>query len=387
VALGEPAAEERGDDGGERAGRHERELGGAGLPALLERPGLRRDAFQARERILDPDRQGGEHRRHPVPEREPLVVAADAHRDERSQPEPVGRDAAAREVAAERARDDREHDVVHLAGRCTAHGEEVVQGKLGPHDVPGVGQPAVEGERWCRLAHERGEDGDGLDRLPRSGPQPPGAEGGSDAGQGDPPPAEPRGEGDGGAGRPARRGRWGGCHPGARVGDHIEDLRAAHAVEHGVMDLEEERGPPALEPLDQVHLPEGVDGIEGRREEGVDQPVQLRLAARRGHRDPAHVAVHVEGRVPRPGGEAQIEHRPDRSLVVAAERAEPLLEGLGKAVERDGPLQDSHATDVQELVPALELEEGGVERGEPSRLGHDAPPQPARRRSRAGTSR
>ena len=76
----------------------------------------------------------------------------------------------------------------------------------------------------------------------------------------------------------------------ARVEQRLEHLRAGHAVDHAVMDLLEQRGPPVGEPFEQVHLPERALPVEGLCVQVRHGLAQLRLAAGR-RQPPAHDMV------------------------------------------------------------------------------------------------
>ena len=70
------------------------------------------DLEQPLDRVGHPDRQRRPHRRHPVAERAPLDVGPDRYRHHRLEHDTVGVLAVQAHVAAERARDDGQHDVV-----------------------------------------------------------------------------------------------------------------------------------------------------------------------------------------------------------------------------------------------------------------------------------
>ena len=171
-----------------------------------------------------------------------------------------------------------------------------------------------------------------------------------------------------------------------RVRHRLEHLGAAHAVDHGVVHLAEERRAPAGEPIDQVRLPQGTAGVERRGEERVDQLVQLGLAAGRRHGDVAEMAAHVEGRVLLPAWPVEVEERPDRALAVAGDRAEALDHRRREGLERDRAVEQRDAADVHTLVGLLEVEESRVEGRETLRTRHGHPPLAPKRVSSAADS-
>ncbi len=348
-------AEERVQRRGKHAGELEREPRRPRLALVLQRTHLRRDPPEPLFRIGDVDRQPGDHRGDEVPERHVLLDAADAHGDERAHAEAVGRHAARAEPSTERAAHDGQHDVVHLAVGGAARHQEVVERERCPHDPPAVADRRVERQRRAGVAYERGERADRLHRVARLLEQ--GRR------------AEPR------ARRPTVRSRRRACasiRHGARhrIGHGFEQLRPAHAVDHGVVDLAEQRGTPTGEAVDQVRLPERSIGIERRREERVEEPVQRLVVAGRRHGDVADVPSHVEARVVLPVRPFEVEEGSHRSLAVAGDATEPLGHRGDERLERDRSFEQRDAADVESLVRLLVVEERSVERRESMRGCH-----------------
>ena len=82
-----------------------------------------------------------------------------------------------------------------------------------------------------------------------------------------------------------------------RVEQHLEQLRAGHAVDHAVMDLLEQRRAPVGEALDDVHLPERALAVERRGEQARHRLAQLALAARRRQAPARDVVLDAEAGV------------------------------------------------------------------------------------------
>ena len=61
------------------------------------------------------------------------------------------------------------------------------------------------------------------------------------------------------------------------LGEGVEHGEGCHTVHHGVVHLEKAGRAPALEPFDQVRLPQRPHVIEGRREHGPGEIQQVTL--------------------------------------------------------------------------------------------------------------
>ena len=339
------------------------------LPLLLERAHFRRDAPQALAGIGDVDRQPCDHRRDQIAERQVLLRAAEAHRHERPHAQAVGRDAAAEQPSAEGAGHDGEDHVVHLALGGAADGHEVVERKGCPHDAPLVGDRGIEWQRRAGLTHEGREGADRAERvtglLEQRGRLQHGAHRGAR----------------GAVGRRSPTGSSGAVGRRAGIRHHLEQLRAAHAVDHGVMDLAEDGRPSAGKTVDQIGLPEGSLRIQGGGEQRVDQRVKRRVVAGRRNAHVPDVMTHVERGVVLPVGPPEIQEGSHGTLVVPGDPTEPLGQRFEEGGEGNRPVQHGDAADVQAAVRLLVIQEGRIEGAEARRVGHtgaDASTRPTR---------
>ena len=167
----------------------------------------------------------------------------------------------------------------------------------------------------------------------------------------------------------------GGLHLGARVEDHLSDVDRAHAVDHGMVRFGQQRESPALEPLDQVHLPQGPLQVELPAHDARDELAQLRVGSRPGQGGAAHVVRDVEGLVVDPHRVRQVSGHPAHALAVSRH------EGDAAADQRDEPvvvkpaarrLEDQHAAHMHGGGATLQIEEGHVEGAQP--IGHPGSP-------------
>jgi hypothetical protein len=116
---------------------------------------------------------------------------------------------------------------------------------------------------------------------------------------------------------------------------------------------------PALDALHEPELPERLSAVELLGHDAPRQPLQPALVSGRGQGHVAHVVGQVELVVvdpdgmlePRDGGEEPVD-------------VEPLA-----VPDQGGRLEDRHRPDVHVGVGILDLQEGGVEGGEPFVVG------------------
>jgi hypothetical protein len=76
------------------------------------------------------------------------------------------------------------------------------------------------------------------------------------------------------------------------------------------------------------------------------------------------VTAGVEVRIAHPAGRREVEERPDGTALIARQPTEPLAQEGDQVVERDRAVQHRDRADVERLVRALQIEEGGVLDGE-----------------------
>ena len=143
-----------------------------------------------------------------------------------------------------------------------------------------------------------------------------------------------------------------------------EDLRPRHAVDRGVVDLREQPDVlAALDPVDDVELPQRVRAVERPRDQPRDRLGDLPLVARRRHRAVADVEVEVEVRVLDPVRQVDAERHlgelpPERRQHVDALADEPadVLE-LELAARPRRRVVDRQARDVPVRAARLHREE------------------------------
>ena len=171
------------------------------------------------------------------------------------------------------------------------------------------------------------------------------------------------------------------------VEQQVGDAHRAHAVDHAVMGLGGDGPAPAPQADDQHHLPQRRAAVQALGEESLGPRFELGLAARRLEHLAPHVAVDGEPGVGLPGRPLQAAGLGLRQpLAVPGQPAEALLEQGGEATQRrpapvGRPVEHHDPADVHVggRVALLELEEGGVQRGEP--IGHVELLRPAGARS------
>ena len=154
---------------------------------------------------------------------------------------------------------------------------------------------------------------------------------------------------------------------GARVEQHAEDLVARHAVDHRVVQLGQHRHAAALEPLDQVQLPQRPRAVQRAREDPRDGLGQPAVVARRRHRALADVEVEVEGRVLDPVRQVDPERHLDQPPAERRQHVQPLghhaadVADLERAARRGRRVVDGEAADVPVRARGLHPQELRVE--------------------------
>src|SRR6185369_5716318 len=131
-----------------------------------------------------------------------------------------------------------------------------------------------------------------------------------------------------------------------RIGDGLQYLRAADAVDHAVMDLGDEGAPPMRQALDEDHLPRRPIQRQWNRKHVVDDAGERGLVSR-GWQDPlVNVTARIEMRIGLPRRETPVEARTNRKLTIAGEPGQPLADGAYEIVEGRGAVQHRDAADV-----------------------------------------
>ena len=174
-------------------------------------------------------------------------------------------------------------------------------------------------------------------------------------------------------------GTWGRNEfPGGRVrfgaAQPREQFRVADTVGGCVMDLDHDGKPfaarRAIDALDDPHLPQRPEPIERQTGQIAVDLVQFRRAARFRNTDPVHMLVDVELWILHPGGVIgvaeswrqllpELRNRPHALRQLRTETVVGVTAGNGRGV------QSRHDQHLQGLDRGLEVQEAGVESGEP----------------------
>jgi hypothetical protein len=156
------------------------------------------------------------------------------------------------------------------------------------------------------------------------------------------------------------------------IEEAFQELASGYAVDHGVMDLLEERSATAVQAFQEVHLPEGSRPRKRARQELGHEVGELAIAARTRHRPAVEVLARVEARVVFPRGMAERERHELRALGAPAEPRDASLDAACERLDADSSVEDRDAPDVELRVPALEIQEARVARRHPARQNGEA---------------
>ncbi len=161
---------------------------------------------------------------------------------------------------------------------------------------------------------------------------------------------------------------------GAGVEQHGGDVDAGDAVDERVVGLADDREAVARQPLDEPQLPQRLVAVQRLGEQATGQPLQRGVVARARQPGVAQVVADVEVRVVDPGRAALPERHGGQALAVAGHEIEPAADVVDElGVARRTALEDEHLRDVHvRLAIALEMQEGGVEPGQPVGVAHRA---------------
>ena len=372
--AGHDAAAEREQHRRREARERGQHVAGDRLLALLDAVHLRADAPEPGARVVEPDRQSGEHGRDAVVVDAALAAATNRDGNHRAH-DVVGPGwlAARLQQRAEAAGDHRQDHVVDRSAELGADGLDVAEPHLGPAPAP------VRADR----PRQRG----GGDRAhPR-------ARGGRCLGGFDAVASVSRGR---------ASARWSTCTPtrgadfvgerarqhldvgglgrrrelapraaAGRVGEHHRhQVGGGDPVDHAVVDLREQRPAPVGEALDRPQLPQWLVAVQVLGEDARRHVAQLLLAARLGDRGVAEVVVEAEVRVVNPRGRAGAERHEAHLLAVARNQVELARDHLLQVLERRWrPLEEAHAADVHRRHVVLDVKERGVDRAHPFHTG------------------
>ena len=162
-----------------------------------------------------------------------------------------------------------------------------------------------------------------------------------------------------------------GCGLGDRLGlaGRVEEDRGyvnpGDAVDERVVALGDEREAPALDLVDQPHLPQRLRAVESLGEHARRQDPQLLHAARGGQRGVADVVAQVEVRVVDPLGPALAERDHAQLLAEAGHQVKARVDVVAQLVVGGGrPLEQGRGGDVHVGGASLEVQERRIEAGQ-----------------------
>src|SRR4051794_22210482 len=154
---------------------------------------------------------------------------------------------------------------------------------------------------------------------------------------------------------------------GRQVQQQAHDLRARQPVDESVVDLREDGCIAGLEPVDHVELPQRPRPVERAREDARHLLAQLRVGARRGQCELAHVEVEVEVRVVDPVRIVEPERDLDELPLERRQERQPLAQERLQVAARDraarprAGVDDPQSANVARLTVCLQREELRVE--------------------------
>jgi hypothetical protein len=158
---------------------------------------------------------------------------------------------------------------------------------------------------------------------------------------------------------------------GRDVEEHRGDVDAADAVHERVVGLRDDREAPAVEPLDEVELPQRLGPVQREGEQAPGEVAQLLIGAGRGQGAVAQVVAGVEVRIVDPHRAPLAERHVGQLLAVARHEVHARLDRLDQlAVGGRLAFEDEDARHVHVRAAALEVQEAGVEGGQSVAIGH-----------------
>jgi hypothetical protein len=143
------------------------------------------------------------------------------------------------------------------------------------------------------------------------------------------------------------------------------DVDAGDAVDERVVGLADDREPVARQALDEPDLPQRLAAVELLGEQPAGEPPELVVAARGGQPRVAQVVAEVEVRVVDPDRAALLERDARQPLAVARDEVQARLQRVEQVVVLGRLALERHDRgDMHVRAGVLDVEEGGVERGE-----------------------
>ena len=161
---------------------------------------------------------------------------------------------------------------------------------------------------------------------------------------------------------------------GVEVEQGGHQLRAAGAVDRGVVDLGDETEAVVLEALDHPRLPQGTGAVDRRRGDLPGQSGQLTAPAGRRAHHAVHVGVEVEVGVLDPHGVVEVEGDLDQAPPERGDQGDPLADRLLDRLEavaaghRRGVVDAGHGH-VHVPGRRLQVQERGVHSRQSFHLG------------------
>ena len=163
---------------------------------------------------------------------------------------------------------------------------------------------------------------------------------------------------------PRRRRRGRGLGVGCQIVKHHGQVDPGHAVDHRVVDLPDDRGMAVGSALEQDQLPERVAAIQHPPVHTAADLGHRAVVAGGGQHDLVDVVSDVEVRVVLPRRMRERERGEHDLLPVAGQPMQPVEEQARQLLAGDAALVEHAASDVHGLLGLLEIEEGGIDRGE-----------------------
>ncbi len=149
---------------------------------------------------------------------------------------------------------------------------------------------------------------------------------------------------------------------GVSVEQDPEEADARDTVDEAVMDLEDERPPPALEAFHQPRLPEGTVTVEWHGHEPPHESAERSVIARGRERGVTQVVIEVEVRVVAPDRAPQLQRNGPDALAVARDQVELGREESVEVGERRCRIREHACSrDVHVGDVILHVQELGVE--------------------------
>src|ERR1041385_2254302 len=131
------------------------------------------------------------------------------------------------------------------------------------------------------------------------------------------------------------------------------------------MNPSDHRSALALQPVDQIDVPQRLLAIHHRAKESPREIHQFRLASRRIQLKLENVSIDIEVVVELPGRMADSKWIRYRDLLVSRQRVHLRVDHCNEPVKRNLAVKHTDAANVHWCFLLLEIEEACVHRGEP----------------------